>query len=288
MDSEADEHVRFLLQGRGSARRFTTTGEPPPRGRAYELGGHIGRWINGIHRMEVPMTQALSPTTATPARVLVVEDDLGSRILLRRILEGEGHTVEEVGDGDGALDAVRRKAPDLVILDLGIPGVSGLDVLREVRKHADLPVIVVTGRAEEQDRVLGLGLGADDYVTKPYFPGELAARVSAVLRRARHGDAPAKMEFDGLVIDPGTREVLMNAAPVDLTAREFDLLMFLAASPRRAFTREELLRNVWGSSSDWQDASTITEHVRRIRIKIEDGGRERIATVRGVGYRFEP
>ena len=172
-----------------------------------------------------------------------------------------------------------------------LPKLDGFSVLTEVRKAADVPVILLTARTEETDRVLGLELGADDYVVKPFSPRELAARVRSVLRRARPASTPSQLEFDGLTIDGVSREVrLGDDDPVELTPKEFDLLAFLAASPRQVFSRGQLLEQVWDSSPDYQDPSTVTVHVRRLRQKIEaDPDAPRwITTVWGVGYRFEP
>jgi DNA-binding response OmpR family regulator len=229
--------------------------------------------------------------------VLVVDDDDTIRLLVRRALEREGLRVDEAPDGRRALEARERHRPDLVILDVSLPDVSGLDVLSRVRAEGDLPVILMSGRAEEADRVLGLELGADDYVVKPFFPRELAARARSLLRRAGVPTRPSRLEFGELVIDVATREAFLAGTPVDLTAREFDLLEFLASAPRQAFSRAQLLQRVWGSSTAWQQESTVTEHVRRVRRKLAGDtghdderveGKPWIATVRGFGYRFEP
>jgi len=174
-----------------------------------------------------------------------------------------------------------------------LPEIDGFSILGELRKREDIPVILLTARTEETDRVLGLELGADDYVVKPFSPRELAARVRTVLRRASRSEPPVMeptITFDGLAIDTRSREVRVGGEPVDFTAKEFDLLAFLASSPRQVFSRGQLLEQVWDSSSDWQDASTVTVHVRRIRKKIEQDPDEPrwISTVWGVGYRFEP
>jgi DNA-binding response OmpR family regulator len=174
-----------------------------------------------------------------------------------------------------------------------MPARDGLDVLGDLRKNSDIPVILVSALAEEADRVIGLKMGADDYVVKPFSAAELSARIESVLRRAQMRGTPqatTKLAFDGLVVDPATREVTMGGSKIEMTAKEFDLLAFLAASPRQVFSRDQLLHQVWGSSSAWQSDATVTEHVRRLRRKIEeDPDNPRwIATVRGVGYRFEP
>lgn len=225
--------------------------------------------------------------------MLVVDDEPMLRNLLSRLLRMEGYDVIEAADGEAALDAVEQRRPDLVLLDVMLPARDGLDVLGDLRKTTEVPVILVSALGEEADRVLGLKMGADDYVVKPFSAAELSARIESVLRRARHRTAPpvsSRFAFDGLVIDLQTREVTVAEEKVDLTAKEFDLLAFLAGSPRQVFSREQLLRQVWESSSDWQSDATITEHVRRLRRKIEvDPDNPRwITTVRGVGYRFEP
>jgi len=223
-------------------------------------------------------------------RVLVVDDDEAVRSLLTRYLSLDGYDVEESADGASALAAIANEMPDLVLLDLSLPKQDGLDVLDRVRRTTDVPVILLTARGGEADRVMGLKLGADDYVVKPFSPAELSARISTVLRRSKPKRASSRREFDGLTLDLSTREVIVHGDLAPTTAKEFDLLAFLASSPRQVFSREQLLTNVWGSSSEWQDPATVTEHVRRLRRKIElDPDRPRwIATIRGVGYRFEP
>jgi len=163
-------------------------------------------------------------------------------------------------------------------------------VLRRVRSHDAVPVIVLTGLGEETDRVVGLELGADDYMVKPFSTRELVARVRSVLRRTNQAPATDRLEFDGLTVDLSSRDVLVRGVPVELRRLEFDLLAFLASSPRQVFAREQLLDYVWHSAPDWQGAATVSEHVHRLRAKIEDDPSRprRIVTVRGVGYRFEP
>jgi two-component system, OmpR family, phosphate regulon response regulator PhoB len=224
------------------------------------------------------------------ARVLVVDDDERVRTVVSWQLEADGFAVTHACDGADALDQIAADRPDLVVLDLSMPGVGGLDVLRRVRQSDDgppLPVIVLSGRSGETDRIVGLDLGADDYLVKPFSPGELAARVRSVLRRSGR-TAPA--EVSGLVVDPGTREVIVDGTPVELTAREFDLLAFLARHPRRVFTRAQLLQQVWRREPEWTSEATVTEHVHRLRHKLEtDPSRpRRLRTVRGVGYQLEP
>jgi two-component system, OmpR family, phosphate regulon response regulator PhoB len=222
-------------------------------------------------------------------RVLVVDDDEVIRGLVRDGLEREGFDVSDVADGSAALERLAGDRPSIVILDVNLPTRGGFEVLSAIREGSNVPVILLTGRVSEIDRVLGLELGADDYVVKPFSPRELAARVRAVLRRSV-GDPERPLTFGELEIDPAAREMRRGGELVELTAREFDLLVFLARSPRRVFSHGELLAEVWHSTSDWQDPATVTEHVRRIRAKIErDREHPRwIRTVRAAGYSFEP
>jgi DNA-binding response OmpR family regulator len=230
-----------------------------------------------------------APHLREPDRVLVVDDDEVVRSLVRDGLEREGFAVRDVGDGASALAELAGDAPSLVILDVNLPERGGFEVLSAIRSASRVPVILLTGRVSEIDRVLGLELGADDYVVKPFSTRELAARVRAVLRRS-NSEADNGLDFGDLALDVAAREVRVRGEIVELTAREFDLLAFLARSPRRVFSHAELLVEVWNSSSDWQDPATVTEHVRRIRAKIEQD-REHprwIRTVRAAGYAFEP
>jgi DNA-binding response OmpR family regulator len=232
----------------------------------------------------------VGPDPTSPQRVLVVDDDEAVRVLLTRYLEMEGFSVEQVPDGAAALASIARSSPDLVLLDLTLASEDGLDILTRLRRDSDVPVILLTARGSEADRIMGLKLGADDYVVKPFSPGELTARIQSVLRRSHGAPSQPVLQFDGLQLDLATREVTVGDLPVTTTAREFDLLAFLASSPRQVFTRQQLLANVWDSSAEWQDPDTVTEHVRRIRRRIEpDPNNPRwIKTVRGVGYRFDP
>ncbi len=227
-----------------------------------------------------------------PPRVLVVDDDATVAEVLSRYLEREGFVVEAIADGREALDRALADPPDLVVLDLMLPGMDGLEVCRRLRALAPVPVIMLTARGQEADRILGLELGADDYVAKPFSAKELTARVKAVLRRAGGGiggsrEAPVRLVDADLVVDIAARQARIDDSPVALTAREFELLAFLMRHPRQAFRREELLQQVWGYA--YGDTSTVTVHVRRIREKVEaDPARPtRIATVWGVGYRWE-
>lgn len=208
-----------------------------------------------------------------------------------RYLERDGFSVEAVSDGAAALARARAELPLLVVLDLMLPGLDGLDVCRELRRLAPIPVIMLTARGDEEDRVIGLELGADDYLAKPFSPRELTARVKAVLRRAREplrAEPVGRLDIGRLVIDFGAREVRVDGHQVGLTAREFDLLAFMAQHPRRAFRREELLETVWGYT--YGDCSTVTVHIRRVREKIErdPSTPQHLMTVWGIGYRFDP
>jgi DNA-binding response OmpR family regulator len=225
-----------------------------------------------------------------PSTVLVVDDDDEVRRMLARALGAEGFQVEAVADARAALASVANDLPDLVVLDIVLGADDGLDVMAAIRRTSDVPIILLTGRGEEHERVLGLKLGADDYLVKPFSPAELAARITSVLRRSRKVTPGTGFDFGTLRIDVATREVFVHDEIVEMTAKEFDLLAFLAASPRQVFAREQLLRQVWESSSEWQDSATVTEHVRRVRRKIEDDpdSPRWVRTVRGVGYRFEP
>lgn len=233
----------------------------------------------------------LPMTPTNPERVLVVDDEPMVREVVVAYLEREGFNVEEAATGAAALEQIGESRPDLVVLDVMLPELDGFSVLTELRRSGDIPVILLTARTEETDRILGLELGADDYVVKPFSPRELVARVRSVLRRATPPTAtPEILDFGGLVIDEQAREVSIGGAPVEMTPKEFDLIAFLARSPRQVFSRGQLLEQVWDSSADWQDPSTVTVHVRRLRRKIEEDPEQPrwITTVWGVGYRFEP
>jgi len=230
--------------------------------------------------------------TDAPTRVLVVEDDRTVAEVVTRYLERAGFAVESVGDGNEALARADAQLPDLVVLDIMLPGLDGLEVCRRLRSRAPIPVVMLTARGSEEDRVLGLELGADDYVSKPFSPRELTARVKAVLRRAGSPlgevDRARTVEYDGLQIDLGAREARVRGELATLTAREFELLAFFVRRPRQVFRRDELLEHVWGYT--YGDTSTVTVHIRRLREKIEDdpSAPRRITTVWGVGYRFDP
>jgi DNA-binding response OmpR family regulator len=235
------------------------------------------------------LADATSPVEVT-GRVLVVDDDITVRDVVRRYLERAGYQVQLAGDGQEALRVIREHEPDLVVLDLMLPGVDGIEVCRQTRQSSSLPIVMLTALGEEEDRVLGLEVGADDYVTKPFSPRELTLRVSSVLRRARAGRPQQAMPelVDGeLRLDGVARRATMRGVELTLTTREFDLLAFLMANTGHAFGREELLDRVWG----WKfgDQSTVTVHVRRLRGKVEDDPARpvRIVTVWGTGYRYD-
>lgn len=225
------------------------------------------------------------------ATILVVDDEPNIREVVGLYLRREGYTVVAAADGEEALRLHRQHQPDLVVLDLMLPRLSGLEVCRRIQAERRVPLIMLTAKSEEEDRIIGLGVGADDYVVKPFSPRELTARVAAVLRRV--GEAavarpPAQvLDFGELRIDPNTREVVVRGAPVTLTVREFDLLCYLATHPNRVFTRDQLMDLVWGYAFA-ADTSTVTVHMRRLREKIEhDPSHPRyLLTVWGVGYRW--
>lgn len=221
-------------------------------------------------------------------RILIAEDDHSCRLALHQYFERSGYWVTEAADGPASLRAVFQSSADLVILDLGLPGVDGLEVLAKIRRDSPVPVIVCSGRDSESERIRSLDLGADDFVVKPFSFAELEARVRAVLRRGAKTPSNRLLHYGDLVIDRDTRSVMLAETAVPMTRKEFDLLAFLAASPGRVFSRQDLLERVWASTDEWQGCSTVTEHVRRIRLKIEDDPNSPrwIATARGIGYRF--
>jgi DNA-binding response OmpR family regulator len=230
-------------------------------------------------------------STRRETRVLIVDDDPDVRMMITDLLADEGFKAEAADTADAALASLREHPADVVLLDVTMPAMSGIDLMGEIRKHSEVPIIFVTGKGGETDKVLGLRMGADDYVTKPFSAPELVARIHSVLRRShREPTGEQRLEFGELSMDLQTREVVLRGDVVDTTAKEFDLLVFLAQAPRRVFSREQILKAVWDSSGNWQDAATVTEHVRRLRKKIESDPDEPrwLRTVRGVGYRFEP
>lgn len=231
--------------------------------------------------------------------ILVVDDEKTIREVVRRYLELEGFNVIEAETGPQAMSQLQEDAPDLIVLDIMLPGIDGLAITRKLRNPADfaplslngdVPIILLTARSEEIDRITGFDVGADDYVSKPFSPRELVARVKAVLRRSSTGTTGTEtpITYDNLHLDPRSRTVIIDDRTVSLTAKEFDLLYFLARHPRQVFSRAQLLDNVWGYEF-FGDESTVTVHVRRLREKIEPDAAKPtyIQTVWGIGYKFE-
>jgi DNA-binding response OmpR family regulator len=232
---------------------------------------------------------------ASAGRILVVDDDPTVSDVVARYLAHAGYQVLLAADGFAALEIAAAQSPDLVVLDIMLPGLDGLAVCRRLRETSPVPVILLTALGAETDRIMGLEIGADDYVTKPFSPRELVLRVGSVLRRARGGgasvaaSAPTQLVDGPLRVDLAAHVVELDGVPLMLTVREFDLLAYLMARPRQTFTREALMRDVWGWS--FGDQSTVTVHVRRLRQKLEAGATQTwspIATVWGVGYRYDP
>ena len=226
------------------------------------------------------------------ARILVVDDEPNIREVVGLYLRREGHTVISAADGEEALLLFRRSDPELVILDLMLPKLNGFEVCRRIQSERRVPVIMLTAKGEEEERIIGLSVGADDYVVKPFSPRELVARVTAVLRRVdettTQDNTQPVLNFDGLVVDPNKREARVGEKPVTLTAREFDLLHYLASSPGRVYTRDHLMETVWGYTFA-AETSTVTVHMRRLREKIEPepASPRYLQTVWGVGYKFD-
>ncbi len=223
--------------------------------------------------------------------ILIVEDEPSIAEVVALYLRRAGYQVQVVGDGNAAMKLLEQRLPDLLVLDVMLPGVDGFSILRWLRDRSEVPVIFITARREEVDRIAGLELGADDYVVKPFSPQELVSRVRAVLRRMRRegelGEKP--LAYGDLSIDPGTRLVTLSGKDVVLTSREFDLLWLLVNHPRQVFTRDQLLERVWGVT-EYIDPSTVTVCLRHLREKIEKDASQpvRLVTVWGVGYKFEP
>jgi DNA-binding response OmpR family regulator len=238
--------------------------------------------------MQQPYKPLGARTGDRSARVLVVDDDPTVSEVVAGYLDRAGYLVDRADDGPTALARAGEHRPDLVVLDLMLPGMDGLEVCRLLRGRGPVPVIMLTARGDEDDRILGLEVGADDYVTKPFSPRELVLRVESVLRRSRPDAGTRPLCAAGLAVDPTARRATRDGAELSLTLREFDLLAFFLRHPGRALSREDLMREVWGW--DFGDLSTVTVHVRRLRGKVEDDpARPRlIQTVWGVGYRFEP
>src|SRR6266498_3057104 len=231
-----------------------------------------------------PMTESL---------ILVVEDEASIAEVVSLYLKRAGYNVQTASDGKQAMSAFQRQKPDFVILDLMLPEVDGLALTRWLRDRANVPIIMLTARRGEVDRIAGLEMGADDYVVKPFSPQELVSRVRAVMRRLKREQPEVEydryLSFDDLTINPRSRVVTVKDWPIELTAKEFDMLHLLAQHPKQVFTREQLLERVWGGAQ-YIDPGTVTVHVRRLREKIEDDPSHptRLLTVWGVGYKFEP
>jgi two-component system alkaline phosphatase synthesis response regulator PhoP len=224
-----------------------------------------------------------------PTKVLVVDDEPSIVQTARAYLEREGYTVQTASDGPGGLKAARAWQPDLVVLDIMLPGLDGLEILRLLRQDSDVYVLMLTARADEADKIVGLTLGADDYLTKPFSPRELAARVKAILRRGRGANTkePA-LRFRRLRVDVEARQARKDDQPIDLTSTEFDILHALTRHPGRVLSREQLIEHVWGYDY-YGDERVVDVHIGRLRKKIEDDPDQPtlIVTVRGAGYRFE-
>jgi DNA-binding response OmpR family regulator len=229
-------------------------------------------------------------SAAGTPKILVADDEAGIRDVVRRYLEAEGYDVALAGDGAEALALARAHEPDLVVLDVMMPVLDGIEVLRRLRAESDVYVIMLTAKADEVDKIVGLSVGADDYLTKPFSPRELVARIKAVLRRSRGApavDGAERLVFDGLEIDPVRRETVRDGRQVALSALEFDVLAALARAPGRAFTRRQLIEKVWGWDF-YGDERVVDVHIRSIRRALDDpaDSPQIIGTVRGVGYRF--
>lgn len=241
--------------------------------------------------MDVQSVLKKDETGAGRPTVLVIDDEENVCELITLYFDKAGYDVICTGDGIEGIEMVKSKKPDLVILDLMLPGVDGLDVCKDIRKVSNVPLIMLSARVDEVDRVLGLEIGADDYVTKPFSPRELLARVKAVLRRAAYIPSPDEQQIlnmPGLSVSRISREVIVGEERIDLTPKEFDLLWYLASNRNRVFTREQLLEQVWAYQEFYGDERTVDQHIKRLRRKIEISGSPcRITTIWGVGYKFE-
>ena len=241
--------------------------------------------------MDVQKVLKTDETGFSKPKVLVIDDEENVCELITLYFEKAGYDVVCAGEGNEGMEMVRSQKPSIVILDLMLPGMDGLDVCKEIRKFSNIPLIMLTARVDEVDRVLGLEIGADDYVTKPFSPRELLARVKAVLRRAAYVPSPDEQQvlnLPGLSVSRISREVIVGDTRVDLTPKEFDLLWYLASNRNRVFTREQLLEQVWAYQEFYGDERTVDQHIKRLRRKIESTGSPcRITTIWGVGYKFE-
>jgi DNA-binding response OmpR family regulator len=228
----------------------------------------------------------------TDAKILIAEDEPSIAEVVSLYLRRAGYHVQVANTGEEAYIHLQQDLPDLIILDLMLPQMDGMEITRWLRDRSDVPIIMLTARRSESDRIAGLEMGADDYVVKPFSPQELVSRVRAVLRRTRSAGTESTykiIEFEGLSIDPQTRVVKVHAKEVGLTAKEFDMLCLLAQNPRRVYSRQQLLEQIWGIS-EYIDPGTVTVHIRRLREKIEADPSNPIfiQTVWGIGYKFEP
>jgi len=241
--------------------------------------------------MDVQSVLKKDETGSSKTKVLVIDDEENVCELITLYFEKAGYEVVCTGDGLGGVEMVRSQKPDIVLLDLMLPGIDGLDVCKEIRRTSNVPLIMLSARVDEVDRVLGLEIGADDYVTKPFSPRELLARIKAVLRRAAYIPSPDEQQIlnlPGLSVSRISREVLVGDMKIDLTPKEFDLLWYLASNRNRVFTREQLLEQVWAYQEFYGDERTVDQHIKRLRRKIEVNGSPcRITTIWGVGYKFE-
>ena len=242
----------------------------------------------------LPQVNQLDYESISPRRrVMIVEDEVSVRELVAQYLELEGFELMQASTGSDALKLAAEHSPDLVILDLNLPGIDGFEVARRLRATSAIPILMLTGRTEEADKLAGFEVGADDYLTKPFRPRELVLRVQAIMRRLAATSAPAivlddALRIGDLLIRPRTREVLREGVPLELTAKEFDLLYFLASHPKQIFTRQQLLHYVW--QYDFGDENTVTVHMSRLRDKVEHDVAKpyHLRTVWRVGYKFEP
>jgi DNA-binding response OmpR family regulator len=229
-------------------------------------------------------------TAAGPGTALIIDDHEEIRRVVRDRLSASGFTVIEASTGEAGLELLAQYGVDVIVLDVHLPGIDGFAVLRTIRQTSHVPIVLLTAAGEEMDRVLGLEMGADDYVVKPFSSRELVARVRAVLRRSQPAVSTAPLEFGDLSIDLAARSVTLKGQALTLTPRSFDLLSFLAGKPGRTFSRDELLQHVWQSEPEWQNGATVTEHIHRLRRQIEDNpdAPVHLITVRAKGYRFDP
>lgn len=256
--------------------------------KAYPLTIFCGQdEINGCHRL---IESIYNEVMSKEQKILVVDDEETIREVVRRYLEREDFTVQEAEDGYEALDMISESAPDLILLDLMLPGIDGMTITRHLRQDRHIPIIMLTAKGEPSDRIRGLDIGADDYITKPFSPQEVVSRVRAVLRRVNpqvQENTNQPIQIDRIQIDPKSYSVKIDGEPVTLTAKEFDLLYYFAIHPNQVFSRSQLLANVWGDEL-YIDPTTVTVHIRRLREKIETdpSNPQYLQTVWGIGYKF--